>query len=263
MEKDIRILSEAAAHADILRLFLDYDGTLAEFAPTPDVVLPNPGVIALLRRLVSAPGILPVVISGRRLGHIQKLLPLSGLMMGGTYGIEVQMPDGSVSSGLPFDRVRPTLEELRPRWQALIEGREGFYLEDKGWTLALHGRFASPAEAEQVISAARAQIESLQLGTRFRILGGDRFLELAPQEASKTAAVQRVLHDMTPKGALSIYLGDDDKDEEAFETLLNAGGQAVRVSAQPTETRAQFRLAGPPEVRAWLAELLAVREAQH
>ena len=34
-------MAERIAHAERLWLFLDYDGTLAEFAPTPDHVFPD------------------------------------------------------------------------------------------------------------------------------------------------------------------------------------------------------------------------------
>ncbi len=259
MEKEIHLLTQIMADAPAIRLFLDYDGTLAEFAPSPDTILQDPEVIALLERLVQAEGILPAVISGRRLAHIRKLLPVPGLLMGGTYGIEMQLPDEQYRAEVPFEQVRPTLERLLPLWGALIADREGFYLEDKGWSLALHGRFAVQEEAEAVMAAANQAALGLEPGASFRLLGGDRFLELAPLAASKTAAVQWVLEKMTPPDALPVYLGDDDKDEEAFETLLQAGGYAVRVSAAPTETRAQFRLEGPAQVRAWLGKVLAAR----
>ena len=172
---------------------MDYDGTLADFAPSPDTILPDKAVIGLLERLVAAWGVLPAVISGRRLAHIQKLLPVQGLLMGGTYGIEMQLPDGQRRDVLPFEEVRPTLERLLPRWQGLLAGREGFYLEDKGWSLALHGRFADPTESEDVMSAARVEAQALRFEERFRLMGGDRFLELAPLAASKSAAVRWVL----------------------------------------------------------------------
>ena len=259
MRSGIQQLTEIAAGAETLRLFLDYDGTLAEFAPSPDTVLPDKAVIGLLERLVAAGGVLPAVISGRRLAHIQKLLPVPGLLMAGTYGIEMRLPDGQRCELLPFGQVRPLLERLLPRWQALIAGQEGFYLEDKGWSLALHGLHAAPDEGEAVMAAARNEACALDFGEDFRLLGGDRFLELAPRAAGKSAAVRRVLREMTPPGALCVYLGDDDKDEEAFETVLAAGGHAVRVSARPVETLARFRLAGPQQVRAWLDELLTAR----
>ena len=89
MDKKTARLTEIALEAETLRLFLDYDGTLDEFAPTPDIVLPNREVISILEQLVGAKGILPAVISGRRLAHIQKLLPVEGLLIAGTYGLEI------------------------------------------------------------------------------------------------------------------------------------------------------------------------------
>ncbi|MES0362195.1 MAG: trehalose-phosphatase, partial [Anaerolineales bacterium] len=50
-----------------LRIFLDYDGTLAEFAPTPDEIHPDPELIALLERLKNHQHLQVAVISGRRL----------------------------------------------------------------------------------------------------------------------------------------------------------------------------------------------------
>jgi trehalose 6-phosphate phosphatase len=261
MENNITDLTQKAATAKTLRLFLDYDGTLADFAPSPDTILPDTEVISLLKRLVAADGVLPAVISGRRLAHIKKLLPIPGLLMGGTYGIEMQLPDGSEQSILSFESVRPLLEKLLPRWQSIIEGRPGFYLEDKGWTLAIHGRFADPHESRLLMAEAYAEAQNLLPGDTFHLMSGERFLELAPKAANKRTAISRVIEALTPPEALCISIGDDDKDEEAFSALPPKRGFAVRVSSQPVETQAQYRLPGPAQVRSWLKQLLSARDA--
>jgi trehalose-phosphatase len=57
-------------------------------------------------------------------------------------------------------------------------------------------------------------------------------------------------------GAQLLYLGDDDKDEEAFGVIEVRGGVAIRVAPEPRETRADYRLESPQDVRRWLEILL-------
>ena len=71
-------------------LYLDYDGTLAPFAPTPDDVLPDESVIGLISQLADSPNVRVSIVSGRRLGHIRKLLPINGILLAGTYGVELR-----------------------------------------------------------------------------------------------------------------------------------------------------------------------------
>jgi trehalose-6-phosphatase len=50
-------------------------------------------------------------------------------------------------------------------------------------------------------------------------------------------------------------VGDDDKDEEAFEVIRACGGIAILVSSEPRDTKADCRLESPQGVRRWLAAL--------
>lgn len=240
--------------ADRVRLILDYDGTLADFAPTPEVIEPDPELIALLTRLVKSEKYLPAVLSGRSLQHLRELLPMDGLLMAGTYGIEIELPDGSQIRTLEYGRVRPTMEELLPKWQALLEGQAGFFLEDKGWSLALHARYADIADARRVLDSARSEIEALSARPNFAVEHRERFLEITPVEANKHRGVETILSQYTPAGALPIYIGDDLNDEEAFKAVLAAGGLCVRVSENSVQTQAQYQLAGPREVRQLLSD---------
>ncbi|MFQ5812231.1 MAG: trehalose-phosphatase [Anaerolineae bacterium] len=248
-------INERLAQAQCLWLFLDYDGTLANFAPTPEHVNPDPELIELLTRLTEHPRIRIAVISGRRLSHVKALVPVPGILLAGTYGIELWTPEGKQINRVEYGAIRPALDALKPRWEQLIAGREGFFLEDKGWALALHARFADEDETEGTLAAARRMaIEATSLKL-FRVLGGHKFLEIGPRLAHKGKTVDYLLDRYPWPGALPVYLGDDDKDEEAFGVVKARGGIAVLVAPEPRDTRAGCRLESPPAVRRWLRTL--------
>ena len=237
-------------------LFLDYDGTLAEFAPTPDHVTIRCDVIELVTRLAQLEAIRVAVISGRRLSQIQALLPVPRVLLAGTYGVEVQLPNGERYERIALDQVRPTLDQIKPRWRQLVTGRQGYFLEDKGWSLALHARFAEAAEADDVLSRACLQALELLAPDRFRLLSGQHFLEIAPLHINKGVTVDYILDRFAWPGALPVFIGDDDKDEEAFAAIKARRGLALVVAAQPRPTLADCRLDSPASVRRWLSEIV-------
>ncbi len=252
-------VQQRLAQAERLWLFLDYDGTLADFAPTPEHVLPDPALVGLITRLVQHPRFRVAVISGRRLSHVQQLVPVPGVLLAGTYGIELQTAEGVRIDRLDYDSLRPTLHALKPGWAALIAGRQGFFLEDKGWALAFHARFADKDESDRLLAEAR-RLADVAL-TRaapglFRLLGGHKFLEIGPRLAHKGLTVAHLLDQYPWPGALPLYLGDDDKDEEAFGVVKRHGGVAAVVASEPRETEADLRLESPQAARRWLETLL-------
>lgn len=248
------------AEADHLRLFLDYDGTLADFAPTPDIVEPDSEIISLLTELAEHPRIRVTVISGRRLDHVEELLPVPEVLLAGTYGVELLLPNSEKIDRVPYDDLRPTLEEIKPKWQDLIADQRGFFLEDKDWALALHARHAPDDAAEVVLEKARdlasSAVEETLNSEFFRILDGHKFLEIGPALANKGKTVRHLLDRYPSPDALILYVGDDDKDEEAFDVIHAHGGLAIRVCDSPCETQADARLASPQKVRHWLQMLM-------
>lgn len=246
-------------HKPHLWLFLDYDGTLADFAPTPETINPNPRINALLTRLVSKPDVRVTIISGRRLRDIQTLIPVPGLYLAGTYGIELLTPEGDLIQRVKLETIRPFLDVVKPRWAEIIKGESGFYIEDKDWALALHAKFSQDSVAKRVLALAREIVKQELAEEQFRILGGHKFLEIAPLLAHKGKSVSYLLkHYPLPKAQL-VYIGDDDKDEEAFDVIQAEQGLAIKVvnetqAAQPTQ--ANYTLNSPAEVNTWLKTLL-------
>lgn len=251
------LIEERLAQANRLWLFLDYDGTLADFAPTPEHVEPVPEVVDLLTRLGERPRLRVAVVSGRRLSHVQSLLPVSGILLAGTYGVELRMPGGERIDRVAYATIRPVLGALKPGWEELIEGREGFFLEDKDWALALHARFAEEGEAEKVLDAARKMALAAASAGPFRLLGGHKFLEIGPRIAHKGQTVAYLLENHPWPGALPLYMGDDDKDEEAFGVIKALGGMAILVAGEARDTQADCRLESPQAACQWLRTLLA------
>ncbi len=232
---------DRVAQADRVWLFLDYDGTLADFAPTPAIVTPQPDVIDLIRRLVSLPRVSLAVISGRALPQVQQLIPVADVLLAGTYGVELKLPSGEIIHRADYNALRPALEKLKIHWQQLVEARTGFFVEDKDWAVALHARHAKAVEADRVIEAACIMAARLAPGDVFRQLGGQRFFEVAPQLADKGQTVEYILEQWASPDALPCYLGDDDKDEEAFAVIKAHDGLAVVVADHDRETQADAR----------------------
>jgi trehalose-phosphatase len=158
-----------------------------------------------------------------------------------------------------FEAIRPALEAIRPRWAKIIYGQDGFFLEDKGWALALHARFARDSVAEGVLAQARRAVDAELLAEQFRMLGGHKFLEVAPRLANKRETVAHLLDQYALPDAHLIYIGDDDKDEEAFSLIHANQGVAIKVwqpsqAGSPTESDLFFE--SPAETLGWLATLL-------
>ncbi len=89
-----------------------------------------------------------------------------------------------------------------------------------------------------------------------RILGGDRFLEVAPAIAHKGRAIEWLLAQLPWPQALAVGFGDDDKDAEAFTVLRERGGLPIAVGLRYALPEAVGWLASPEDVRQWLRSVL-------
>jgi trehalose 6-phosphate phosphatase len=231
-------------------LFLDYDGTLVPYAPTPAEARPDGELLNLLQALVACERIRTVILSGRPLASLREFLPIPALILAGLYGVEIQLPKGGETRQVASGVDREMITRVKTAWAKLIEGRRGFLLEDKGLSVALHSRMADPAEASVVIPKAQAVVTEMTTD-QFRVLGGDRFLEIAPAMAHKGKTVEWFLEHGNWQ-ALPVYFGDDDKDEEAFGVIRKHAGIPILVGTLQPDTAALVRLPAPADARAWL-----------
>ncbi len=245
------VLNHLRDHGHVT-LFLDYDGTLVPIAPTPAEALPDAELLDLLSRLAAKPSLRTVILSGRPLKDLQEMLPVNGLIIAGLYGVEMQMGDRTFLREPSLDGSRESMARVREGWKKLAGGLDGFMLEDKGQAVALHGRWANAEQASHVIAAAREFATDIIDLRAYRILDGDRYVEVAPRGADKGGTVDWLLAQYPIANDLPVGFGDDNKDEAAFAVIQRHGGFAVGVGYRYELPTVDARVDMPEEARGWL-----------
>ena len=230
-------------------LFLDFDGTLADYAPHPDGVTIEAGLPALLARLRERLHGALAIVTGRTLEALDTLIGPLRYAAAGLHGLEWRLAAGKTHrSGNPVG--------AGPIFAALVErfgGDRRIVIEDKGAGVALHWRRA-PERAAECIAFMREIVTSADL----EVLRGHAVVEARPRGVHKGAALRELLRHAPFKGRKPVYVGDDRTDEDGFRAALVAGGHGVKVGREITEAR--FRLASVPAVHAWLAASLDALE---
>jgi len=233
--------------ASVISLFLDFDGTLVPISGDPAAPRLDPGTAATLSLLSSRNYLVTTVISGRAIEDLYARIRLNGLIYAGNHGLEI--------IGRQFRFVEPVASERRDALRRLCEDLalalrtvSGAIVECKGLTAAVHYRLAAEedwARIQQTVYAATARH-----GALFRINPGRKIFDIVPRTNwHKGAAVQWINSHLGDQEILTVYLGDDASDEDAFSVLQDA--VTIRVGAAAA-TCARYRLSGPSAVHQFL-----------
>lgn len=231
--------------AQPLALFLDVDGTLLDFASTPDAVQVGDDLRRLLDRLSLTLNGALALVSGRTTAALRQLFDPLEIAMAGAHGLERRI-DGeltSVGEPLPESALRAVRE--------LAGSHDGLLFESKPYGVALHYRRA-PEQGETMQQAMR-QLHA-PLAERFELIEGNHVLEITSAAADKGSAVRDLMQRDPWQGRLPIYIGDDTTDEPAFSAVRDLGGWAIRVGDR-ARSHAEFQLDNTAAVRAWLKAL--------
>jgi len=235
-------------------LFLDFDGTLAEIAPSPDTVRVDPALPPLLDRLARALDGAVAIVTGRRLDDVDRMLAPLRLAGAGLHGAELRR--AAAAPALPV-RAEPGLAAARLLLSRFVAGRPGVLLEDKGRAIALHYRAAPEAGTACMEAAAEA---ARLAGADMELLHGKMVVELKPAGCDKGRAIAALLTAPPFLGRVPVFAGDDVTDEAGFRAVAAAGGSAIRVGLGPSA--AAHAVAGVAALHAWLAAAAARLDPQ-
>ena len=226
-------------------LFLDFDGTIVEFAPRPDAVCPQPGLVPALGRVAEALGRALAVVTGRPIGEIDHWLDTSVAAVAGIHGAERRSADGRLICAEGAVPPPGEVSRARARLAEVADAIPGVDLEDKGCAFVLH--FRAAPERRQACMEAVQGLESPAL----EVLGGASVAELRPRGVHKGAAIAAFMAEPPFAGRTPVFVGDDVTDEDGFRTVNAMGG--VSVLAGPLRpTAARHHLPDVASVVAWL-----------
>jgi trehalose 6-phosphate phosphatase len=217
-------------------LFLDFDGTLADFTDEPQRARLTAATRRVLRVLARRPRVRLFFISGRRRHDLWKRVRLPGCQYLGLFGSECTDRPGPARS--------PAVERLRTEVAAAVFGLPAVWIEDKGVAFVVHHRNAAP----RTRALARRRVgRLLRAGPPVRHFDSAHGIEIVPRAiAGKGDAVRRLLRAKDLRRAVPIYLGDDVSDESGFRAARH--GLTIKVG-RARNTAARYRLASPGEVR--------------
>jgi trehalose 6-phosphate phosphatase len=226
-------------------LFLDIDGTLAEFAATPREVRIDQQLIAALPFLRTRYGGALALVTGRSIRDVDRMFPDLGVPVAGQHGCERRDALGTLHLHTSNPAV---LEKLLALFSAFAARHPGLLLEDKGATVALHYR-QSPQLAGQVQSIARSSFDAVG-PEGYRLWEGKQLVEIRPDGRDKGKAIVDFMSEPPFAGRTPVFVGDDVTDEDGFAAVAAMGGWAVKVGSG--RTCALYRLPDIASARRWL-----------
>jgi trehalose-phosphatase len=244
----------------IVSLFLDFDGTLTPIAQDPATPRLDAKTSDVLRKIAMKPAFVTTIISGRAVEDLYSRVRVEGLIYAGNHGIEI------FGRNLCF--VEPVAAALREELAQLSEELtvklgpiSGILVEYKGATSSVHYRRVAEQEVALVQDVVRNALEN---HPAFRLGGGRKVLEIVPRtEWHKGTAALWINRHLGRQDVVSIYIGDDVTDEDAFRSLPDA--ITVKVGGCRIATRARYRVEGPEEVYQfldWLSDFLLSPEVE-
>jgi trehalose 6-phosphate phosphatase len=239
--------------------FFDFDGTISEFAPSPDEAAIHPACRDLIRDLAAQPFQRVAILTSRLLDDVIRRVHIPGVYLGGGSGMEWLRPGGGRFLADPAQ-----LAPLKKSRQAILpflrklERIPGIDLEDKRWSVAVHVQRASMAGrylAEMYLGQLR----------RRRILrfsrGRDAFDIPFLAGMNKAVGAKMFTAILSRSRDRVVYAGDGENDALAMKWILRKGGMAFAVGKQAIIPAARL-VSSPAALAAEIRRLLGAGRNQ-
>ena len=225
-------------------LFLDFDGTLVDIAPSPSAVKVPPDLVAVLNKLNHVLSGAFALVTGRSLDDIQDQLDGYVGIVSGSHGAELRWPGSGTT--LTSALVSEDLAEMKARVSTFRAAHPHLLAEEKPASITLHYR----NDAALAGPVARLADSLAKDFPAFEPMRAKKCIELKLRGVSKAKAIQDLMARPLFKGRNMIFAGDDLTDANAFPMIRAEGGAAISVGT-PLNA-ASHHAATPADFVSWL-----------
>jgi trehalose 6-phosphate phosphatase len=227
------IAAKVEAASDLL-VFLDFDGTLAPVVNDPAMAFVPPQTLRALTSLAAIEKVSLAIISGRALQDLKARVGMPSLIYAGNHGLEISGPGVYFIQPDAAKRVQ-ALSELSRELHSGLQDIPGVQVENKVLTVSVHYRRAPADKLREVHQVTNLAVT--RSGGLFQMTPGLRVFEIRPRvNWHKGKAVGWIKEALAKREPLSLYVGDDATDEDAFlalpEGLTISVGNARQTSAR-------------------------------
>lgn len=234
-------------------LLLDFDGTLTPIVNRPEEAELSTEMEEILKFLAKKREFRIAIISGRSLSDLKERIKIRDIIYVGNHGLEIEKGKKTFIYPQASKSIQ-TMKKLKKILKARLRGIQGTILEDKRVGLAIHYRLVKSRDLPKLKRAVGQIFKPFLEERRIRVTSGKKILEARPPIAwDKGKAASLLLDSFKRNNPLSIYLGDDRTDEDAFSTL---DGKGITVFVgKPRKSKARFFLKNVGEVEVFLNRL--------
>lgn len=208
-------------------LFLDIDGTLADFCNDPEHSVIPQQTLTILAAIQQC-RVSVIAVTGRQIEVAQQLFAPLCLPIAGLHGLDIMLEPGiSLSpdlSAIDFAALRQSLEQACTEYPRLR-------LEDKQHSFALHYRTCP--ELEPVAHDIMQQLQRRH--PQLKLNHGKCVVEILPIQADKGQAIQTILTHLQLKHVTPLFIGDDVTDESGFRAVNAQQGISIKVGTGSTD----------------------------
>lgn len=247
-----------AAAREVLRtrrpllLVLDFDGVLAEIVDDPDAAALLDGMEDVVAELCARDDVTVCVSSGRGLADLSRRVPEHlrdrGTLLVGGHGTAAHLPGEEPRALFDLATARATIDDVVARLGEALDGAEGWEIERKDASVAVHYRRADPRDRDERLQAVRDLFaRAREEPPGWTVLDGKEVVELRPAGTDKGRAVSWLLDEVVPDH-VPVAIGDDVTDEDSFRVALQHDGAAVLVADEDRPTLARWRIPDPDAV---------------
>ncbi len=225
-------------------LFLDYDGTLVNIFPDPELAVADDKLKSLLKNLKELYEV--YIVTGRAFSDMKGLLgiDINLIALHGAVG----MIDGTMKYFVKdYDHYVALCNELEIREQRMKDRFQGLRIYNKKGNLLFHYGRVPVAEREALFG----EVESLGKIHVLSVYRGKLIIELRIPGVNKGRTIS-----LLRNGRNALIAGDDTTDEEAFENNKDA----LKIAVGRELKNSDCVLPNPEEMRKFLSFLIQSAE---